>query len=95
MLVNCTSIGLQESDTPFKSMPIQADTLGVGSCVVDMVYMPGDTPLIAEARRRRAEVVSGLEILVAQGAASFRRWTGTEAPRRVMREAAGETAHTP
>ncbi len=94
-LVNCTSVGLQESDAPFKSMPFQADTLGVGSCVVDMVYTPGDTPLIAEARRRGAEVVTGLEILVAQGAASFGRWTGTAAPRRVMREAAGETAHTP
>jgi len=92
LLVNCTSIGLQQTDTAFKSMPVRADTLGVGSCVVDMVYLPRDTPLIAEARRRGAEVVTGLEILVAQGAASFRRWTGTAAPRTVMRDAAGETA---
>jgi shikimate dehydrogenase len=92
LLVNCTSIGLQQTDTAFKSMPVRADTLGVGSCVVDMVYLPRDTPLIAEARRRGAEVVTGLEILVAQGAASFRRWTGAAAPRTVMRDAAGETA---
>jgi shikimate dehydrogenase len=92
LLVNCTSIGLQQTDTAFKSMPVRADTLGVGSCVVDMVYLPRDTPLIAEARRRGAEVVTGQEILVAQGAASFRRWTGAAAPRTVMRDAAGETA---
>jgi shikimate dehydrogenase len=92
LLVNCTSIGLQQTDTAFKSIPVRADTLGVGSCVVDMVYLPRDTPLIAEARRRGAEVVTGLEILVAQGAASFRRWTGAAAPRTVMRDAAGETA---
>ena len=91
LLVNCTSIGLQETDTAFKSLPVRADTLGVGSCVVDMVYLPRDTPLIAEARRRGAEVVTGLEILVAQGAASFGRWTGAAAPRTVMRDAAGET----
>ena len=37
-------------------------------------------------------ILLGLEILVAQGAASFRRWTGAAAPRTVMRDAAGETA---
>ena len=33
------------------------------------------------ARRRGASVVDGLEILVAQGAASFERWTGTDGSR--------------
>jgi shikimate dehydrogenase len=37
-------------------------------------------------------VVDGLEILVAQGAASFERWTGMVAPRQAMREAAGTIA---
>ena len=90
VLVNCTSVGLKESDAPFKSLPIGADTWGVGSYVVDMVYRPGGTPLIAEARRRGATVVTGLEILIAQGAASFERWTGLTAPRRAMREAVDE-----
>jgi shikimate dehydrogenase len=90
VLVNCTSVGLRESDNPFKSLPLQADTWGVGSYVVDMVYRPGGTPLIAEARKGGATVVTGLEILVAQGAASFERWTGKTAPRRAMREAVDE-----
>jgi shikimate dehydrogenase len=61
--------------------------LGVGSYVADMVYRPGGTPLLAEAERRGATVVTGLEILVAQGAASFERWTGRTAPRKAMRAA--------
>jgi shikimate dehydrogenase len=87
VLVNCTSVGLSETDSPFKSLPIQADTLGVGSYVADMVYRPGGTHLLAEARRRGATVVTGLEILVAQGAASFERWTDMTAPRQAMRAA--------
>jgi len=87
VVVNCTSVGLRETDLPFKSLPLQADTLGVGSYVVDMVYRPGGTLLIAEAKRRGASVVEGLEILVAQGAASFERWTDKSAPRQVMRGA--------
>jgi shikimate dehydrogenase len=39
-------------------------------------------------------VVDGLEILSAQGAASFERWTGRPAPREAMREAVGAIAST-
>ena len=87
LLVNCTSVGLREQDDAFKSLPFQADTLGVGSYVADMVYRPGGTQLLVEARRRGAEVVTGLEILVAQGAASFERWTDMTAPRKAMQAA--------
>jgi shikimate dehydrogenase len=92
ILVNCTSVGLRETDLPFKSLPLEADTLGVGSYVADMVYRPGGTRLLAEARRRGATVVTGLEILVAQGAASFERWTDMTAPRQVMRRAVDHDA---
>jgi shikimate dehydrogenase len=87
LLVNCTSVGLSETDRAFKSMPVQADMWGVGSYVADMVYGPGGTPLLVEAERRGAVVVTGLEILVAQGAASFERWTDMTAPRPAMRAA--------
>jgi shikimate dehydrogenase len=92
LIVNCTSVGLAEDDQPFKSMPVDADTLIVGSCVVDMVYKPGGTALLAEASRRGASVVTGMEILIAQGAASFGRWTGTTASREAMRAAVAEIA---
>jgi shikimate dehydrogenase len=76
----------------FKALPLQADSLGAGSCVVDMVYQDGGTRLLEAARTRGADVVDGLEILVAQGAASFERWTGRAAPREAMGAAVGATA---
>jgi shikimate dehydrogenase len=84
LVVNCTSVGLRATDATFKSLPIGADTFDVGSYVADMVYRPGGTELLAEAKRRGATVVTGLEILVAQGAASFERWTGMTASREAM-----------
>jgi shikimate dehydrogenase len=52
-----------------------------------MVY-GSDTPFASWAARRGARVVDGLEVLVRQGALSFTRWTGREAPLDVMRRAA-------
>jgi shikimate dehydrogenase len=92
LVVNCTSVGLHDADLPFKSLPLPADTVGVGSCVVDMVYRPGGTRLLAAAKQRGATVVDGLEILVAQGAASFARWTDRTAPLEVMRRAVADVA---
>jgi shikimate dehydrogenase len=60
--------------------------------VVDLAYNAdgSDTALIAAARAAGcATVVDGLEVLVRQGAASFERWTGLEAPVDVMRAAVG------
>jgi shikimate dehydrogenase len=94
LVVNCTSVGLLETDHAFKSLPIHADTLGVGTYVADMVYRPGGTQLLGEAKRRGATVVSGLEILIAQGAASFERWTGRTASREAMRAAVDENAQS-
>jgi shikimate dehydrogenase len=85
--INCTSVGLHWGQDPFKELPLQADTFDAGSCVVDMVYSSGDTSFLAAARSRGAVVIDGLEILVAQGAASFEGWTGRPAPRDVMRRA--------
>jgi len=58
--------------------------------VVDLAYLPDrrETALVRVARERGCpRVVDGLEVLVRQGAASFRRWTGLPAPVEVMRAA--------
>jgi shikimate dehydrogenase len=94
ILVNCTSVGLREPAATFKALPLDADSLLAGSCVVDMVYRDGGTRLLEAARTRGASVVDGLEILLAQGAASFERWTGRPAPREAMRDAVGTIAST-
>jgi shikimate dehydrogenase len=87
LIVNCTSVGLHGED-PFSELPLQRDSLGTGQIVVDLVYGDSETELIVVAREAGAEVVDGLEVLVRQGAASFRLWTGADPPLDVMRAAA-------
>lgn len=88
LLVNCTSVGLDDSSSAFKETPLDADALTDYATVVDLVYRVGSTALIAEAERRSRKVVDGLEILVSQGALSFSIWTGLPAPLDKMRAAA-------
>jgi shikimate dehydrogenase len=76
-LVNCTPVGLDDPD----ELPL--DPAGY-ELVVDLVYREGGTALIRAATGR---VVDGLDILVRQGALSFTRWTGRQAPLETMRAA--------
>jgi shikimate dehydrogenase len=59
--------------------------LGPGQTLVDLPYP--ETATARAARQAGARVVSGLDVLVAQGAASFELWTGLPAPVEVMRAA--------
>jgi shikimate dehydrogenase len=59
--------------------------VGPGQTLVDLPYPPTATARAAEAAGAR--VVDGLDVLVAQGAASFELWTGVPAPIDVMRAA--------
>ncbi len=70
---------------------VVADALCERHLVVDLVYRSDgnpDTDLIVSARQAGARIVNGLEILVRQGAQSFRIWTGLEPDLAVMRAAA-------
>jgi shikimate dehydrogenase len=88
LLVNCTSIGLDDPEATFKHLPVCADGLSSYDCVVDLVYRATETRLAAAARARLVPVVEGIEILVGQGALSFEQFTGAHAPVEVMRAAA-------
>ena len=92
VIVNCTSVGLTDPESTFKALPVEADEVGAGHLVVDLVYRPGGTVLLATAKANGAAVAGGLEILVAQGAASLERWTGRTAPVEAMREAVRDVA---
>jgi shikimate dehydrogenase len=61
--------------------------LRAGQTLVDLPYPR--TATAAAAAAAGAHVLDGLEVLVAQGAASFELWTGVEAPVPVMRRALG------
>ena len=59
--------------------------LGSGQTLIDLPYP--ETATAAAAREAGATLIDGLEVLVAQGAASFELWTGVAAPVDVMRAA--------
>jgi shikimate dehydrogenase len=61
--------------------------LGRAQTLVDLPYP--DSATAVAAREAGARVLGGLEVLVAQGAASFEHWTGVPAPVEVMRRAVG------
>jgi shikimate dehydrogenase len=61
--------------------------LGRGQTLVDVPYP--ETATAARARAAGAAVITGLDVLVAQGAASFELWTGEQAPVDAMRSAVG------
>lgn len=74
--------------TPVKDDPIISPR--EGQQIVDLPYNANGEPtaLVASARAAGCKrVVDGLDILVAQGVASFELWTGLPAPMAAMREA--------
>lgn len=82
ILVNATSVGM----TPdIDKTPVNAELLKPGLVVFDIVYNPVRTRLLREAGKAGAETVSGLDMLVWQGALAFEKWVGVKAPVEVMR----------
>jgi shikimate dehydrogenase len=86
LLVNCTPAGMS-GHSELKSITRPADEIAMFRCVIDFVYGLDETPLIHAARQAGLPAVDGLELLVAQGALSFERFTGQPAPVEAMRAA--------
>ncbi len=85
ILINATSVGMSP-DIDETSVP--SKLLKPGLVVFDIVYNPIKTRLLREAEEAGAQTISGLDMLVWQGALSFEKWTGLKAPVEVMREEA-------
>jgi shikimate dehydrogenase len=87
LIVNCTTVGMKSSSEEGLS-PLAADLIPKGALVYDLVYNPLQTPLMRMAKAAGAKTIGGLPMLVYQGAASFKLWTGREAPLDIMLTAA-------
>lgn len=87
LIVNCTTLGIKYSFQEEQS-PLTADSIPKGALVYDLVYNPLETALLRMAREAGADILGGLPMLVYQGAASFKLWTGREAPLDIMFSAA-------
>lgn len=88
IVVNATPLGMADTGGGADALPFDPDLLRPGRVVVDLIYHPLTTPLLAEAQRRGLTAVNGLGMLVHQAAHAFRRWTGEEPPVAVMADAA-------
>lgn len=85
ILVNATSVGMSPN---IDETPVDSDLLRPGLVVFDAVYNPMKTRLLREAEAAGANTVSGLNMLVWQGALAFEMWTGRKAPVELMRQEA-------
>ncbi len=84
ILINTTSVGM---------FPDVNETLVSGEqmhsqlVVFDIVYNPLETRLLKETRKAGARPISGIDMLVYQGAEAFKIWLKREPPVEVMKEA--------
>jgi shikimate dehydrogenase len=74
LLVNCTSLGMVGKDP----LVIDLAPLKAGAVVYDIVYVPLETALLAEAKRRGHRTVDGLGMLLQQAGYGFQKWFGAQ-----------------
>jgi len=82
LAVNATTVGMVES-----GVTIPVERLPAHATVFDLVYVPVETPLLRAARERGLKAANGSEMLIAQAAIAFERWTGVGGMADVMRAA--------
>jgi shikimate dehydrogenase/3-dehydroquinate dehydratase type I len=82
-LINTTSVGMY----PYKDKsPMKAEALAGYKYVMDVIYNPLKTKLLADAEKQGCKIFSGLDMFVNQGAEQLRLWTGLEPPRALMKK---------
>ena len=84
LVVNCTPVGMKG----VPGNPIAGKLLKQGSTFIDIIFNPPVTAAMKAAEERGVKVLGGLEMLVQQGAESFKIWTSLEPNVEEMREAA-------
>jgi shikimate dehydrogenase len=83
LIVHCTTIGMKDSPQEGQS-PLNLEVIPKNVLVYDVVYNPWLTPLLRLAQKAGANILGGLPMLVYQGAASFKLWTGRKASVDIM-----------
>jgi shikimate dehydrogenase len=68
-------------------LTIDVAVLPADATVFDLVYVPPETPLLRAARARGLRAANGSEMLIAQAAIAFERWTGVGGMADAMRAA--------
>jgi shikimate dehydrogenase len=90
LVVNATPIG----PTP-AARPVDLSSLGTVAAALDLTYAQGggETPWVRHARSVGVRAADGTDMLLAQGAAAFTCWFGTEPSLDLMRDAIAAGTH--
>ena len=94
LVVNTTPVGMASAGDPAAALrsplePAELAALAATATVYDLIYTPRPTALLQAAAARGCRAIDGLEMLVQQGAAALRLWSGcAQVPVAAMREAA-------
>lgn len=93
-LVQATSMGMEGGDAAAAlAAPLEAMAgVNPSMVVLETVYAPVGTPLVAEARRLRVRCITGLEVFVDQAERQFEAWTGRRPPGGLFARIASPTA---
>jgi len=84
LLIQTTPVGMAPGD---RACPVPEQILKEGMAVMDIIYNPLETKLLAMARSRGCVTITGLSMFIHQGGEQFRLWTGGEPPIPAMTRA--------
>lgn len=87
ILVNATPVGMKEDISPVDASILRKDLI-----VSDIIYHPAKTRLLADAEAIGAPFINGYYMLLFQGAAAYKLWTGTDMPIEEIRKACFQDA---
>lgn len=79
-IVNATPVGLKNEPSPISTDMIDSECI-----VYDIIYMPMNTDLITQSKKRGATIIYGYEMLLGQAAMAFEIWHKVKAPYDAMK----------
>jgi shikimate 5-dehydrogenase len=83
-VVNCTPLGMKGFPD---ELPLPAESIQKGMLVLDTIYNPEVTKLIAVAKEKGAQAITGKDMLIYQALKAFELWTGKAPAYGVMEQA--------
>jgi shikimate dehydrogenase len=82
LIIHCTPVGMYPHHD---ASLIPAELFLPHQAVLDIVYTPFETQLLAEAQACSVKVIHGVDMFINQAILQFERFTGVDAPSEVMR----------
>lgn len=87
LLINTTPVGMSPHPQASPLSTSEIDQLPANAIVYDLIYNPNPTLLLQHCAASGRTAISGVEMLVQQGAAALSLWLGRPAPANIMRSA--------